>query len=115
MNQILHPRVGSHVSVAVVPLRGEDALHDLHHFGLGDVAEVVGGAREGRLLVVGAAHATSDHDVEAEVLLAIFGHNNNTSDIVRVNIQRVIAFNSDADLELPGQIPVAVQRLDGVG
>mmetsp|Transcript_13395 Transcript_13395/g.24627 ORF Transcript_13395/g.24627 Transcript_13395/m.24627 type:complete len:362 (-) Transcript_13395:987-2072(-) len=65
VHEVLHPRVGPDVPVAVVALGGEDALHELHHVVLGDEAEVVGGAGEGVLLVVGAAHASSYHYVEA--------------------------------------------------
>mmetsp|Transcript_3778 Transcript_3778/g.10614 ORF Transcript_3778/g.10614 Transcript_3778/m.10614 type:complete len:547 (+) Transcript_3778:151-1791(+) len=113
VHKVLHAGVGAHVAVSVIALGGDDALHDLHDVLLGDEAQVVGSAREGVFLVVGAAHAASNHDVETFQLSLVVG-DDDAADVVGVNVDGVVAWDGDADLELSWQVPVTVNWFDGM-
>ena len=114
VDEVLHTGVGTDVTVAVVALTGQDGLHELHHVLLGDVAEVVGGTGKGVGLVVGAAHTTSDHDVESLELAGLVA-DDDAANVVGVDVERVVTGDGNANLQLAGEVAIAVERLDGIG
>ena len=109
VHQVLHAGVGTNVSVSVVALGGEDRLEALHDVLLRDESHVVGSTSKGRLLVVGSSHSTTDHDVETQKFVVVI-HDDNATDIVRVDVQRVVARNGNSDLKLAGEVSVSVER-----
>ena len=75
-------------------------------------------AAEHRVRVVGpgVAHAhpaAGEHDEAGQLAGETFAQGRDDADVVRVDVDAVVARPGDADLELARQVGVAVQRLDG--
>mmetsp|Transcript_15821 Transcript_15821/g.34242 ORF Transcript_15821/g.34242 Transcript_15821/m.34242 type:complete len:293 (-) Transcript_15821:635-1513(-) len=113
VHQVLHACIGPDITVAMITLRCQNGLQYLRDILLGDEAHVIGRTGKGVLLVMGTTHASADHDIES-LELAGFIANYNTANVIGVNVQRVVAGNRHANLELSWQILRAVNRLDGI-
>mmetsp|Transcript_9486 Transcript_9486/g.15615 ORF Transcript_9486/g.15615 Transcript_9486/m.15615 type:complete len:485 (+) Transcript_9486:861-2315(+) len=114
VHQVLHARVLANLPVAVVPLRSDDALAELHHVLLGDEAQVFGGLGEGGFLVVRSAHTPTHHHIEAQQLLRGVVHDRHQPDVVDVDVDGVISRHGDGNLKLLGQVALSVERLHRV-
>mmetsp|Transcript_85800 Transcript_85800/g.228707 ORF Transcript_85800/g.228707 Transcript_85800/m.228707 type:complete len:413 (-) Transcript_85800:72-1310(-) len=90
---------------------GEDGLEHLVDVLLGHEAQVVRHAREGRVLVVGAAHAAAHQHVVALERLAVILEDYHQADVVDVDVHRVVARHRHRHLELLGEIGAAVEGL----
>mmetsp|Transcript_10556 Transcript_10556/g.35812 ORF Transcript_10556/g.35812 Transcript_10556/m.35812 type:complete len:719 (+) Transcript_10556:590-2746(+) len=111
VHEVLHARVGAHLSVAVVPLHGEDGLGEVQGPLRGHEAELVRHARKRGLLVVRAAHATAHVHVEALERAAVGLHDHHEAQVVGVEVQRVVPGHGDGDLELAREVGGPVERL----
>mmetsp|Transcript_33213 Transcript_33213/g.77637 ORF Transcript_33213/g.77637 Transcript_33213/m.77637 type:complete len:488 (+) Transcript_33213:497-1960(+) len=114
VHQILEPRVGTHLAVAVVALHGEDGLHRLKEDLLAHIPEVRRSTSERRLVLVRAPHAAAHDDVEAGECLAVGLHDDDTPDVVDVQVDAVVAGHGEGDLELLWQVRAPVDGLDRV-
>mmetsp|Transcript_18303 Transcript_18303/g.57001 ORF Transcript_18303/g.57001 Transcript_18303/m.57001 type:complete len:498 (+) Transcript_18303:86-1579(+) len=111
VHEVLHPRVGAHLAVAVVALRGEDGLPQLERVARGHEAERLGDARKGARLVVRAAHTATYVRVEPLERLAVRLEQHDEPQVVGEHVDRVVAGHGHANLELARQVRRAVQRL----
>ena len=98
MDQVFHASVGAHLAVAVVSLGSQDGLAQLHYILCVNEAQVVSDTREGSVLHVGATHAAAHHHVEAEQLARVISDHNKTH-VVGVDVEGVVAGDSDSKLE----------------
>mmetsp|Transcript_17947 Transcript_17947/g.40146 ORF Transcript_17947/g.40146 Transcript_17947/m.40146 type:complete len:303 (+) Transcript_17947:1443-2351(+) len=114
VNEVLQTGGGADLAVTVVALHRQDSLHGLKEVLLLDESQVIRRARERRLLAVGASHAAANDDVETFQGLPIGLHDNHTADVVDVEVDAVVARDSECDLELLGKVGTAVQRLNRV-
>mmetsp|Transcript_924 Transcript_924/g.2540 ORF Transcript_924/g.2540 Transcript_924/m.2540 type:complete len:207 (-) Transcript_924:686-1306(-) len=107
--KILHARVRAVLAIAVVALCGNNCLDELENFGLLHVSEMITDARKRAFLVVRAAHAAADNDVEANQLARAL-RNSHEPNVLRVDVDRVITRYRDADFELSRKVGLAVDR-----
>ena len=113
VQQILHPRMAALLAIAVVALQGDDRLQQLEDVLVGHVAEGIGHAGEGLLLVVGAAHAT------AHIHVAALGPplgvtEQHQAHVLGEQVHRVVTRHRHRHLELAGHVGGAVKRLGGI-
>ena len=115
LERVLEPGPMAVVAIAEVALRGDDRLDDV-----GEILRWHPGDRpaEHRVRVVGpgVAHphpAAGEHDEAGQLAGETLTQGGNDADVVRVDVDAVVARPGDADLELARQIGVAVQRLHG--
>ena len=113
VDQVLHTGISTDITVAVITLGCQDGLGDLHNVFLRNVSQVVSGTSEGALLVVCAAQTTTDHQVETLEFSSVVGDDDNTN-VVGVDVERVVSWNSHTNLELARQVAITVERLNGV-
>mmetsp|Transcript_33214 Transcript_33214/g.77644 ORF Transcript_33214/g.77644 Transcript_33214/m.77644 type:complete len:277 (+) Transcript_33214:967-1797(+) len=114
VHEVLETRRRSHLAIAMIALSRDDGLHRLKEIVFLDKTEVVGRAREGRLLPVRTAHAAAHDDVEAGECLAVGLHDDDTPDVVDVQVDAVVAGHGEGDLELLWQVRAPVDGLDRV-
>ena len=113
LERVLEPGPMAVVAVAEVALGGDDRLDD--------VGQVVGRhprdrAAEHRVRVVGpgVAHAhpaAGEHDEAGQLAGESLAQGRDDADVVRMDVDAVVARPGDADLELARQVGVAVERL----
>ena len=103
------------VAIAEVALRGDDRLDDV-----GQILRRHPGDRaaEHRIRVVGpgVAHAhpaAGEHDEPGQLAGETLTQGRDDADVVGMDVDAVVAWPGDADLELARQVGVAVQRLHG--
>mmetsp|Transcript_8221 Transcript_8221/g.17135 ORF Transcript_8221/g.17135 Transcript_8221/m.17135 type:complete len:287 (-) Transcript_8221:482-1342(-) len=113
MDQILHARIGPHLTIAVIPLGGNNGLHEFHGILQGDKTQMIGRAGKGIGLVMGTTHTPTDHDIESFHLSIGIGHHD-TSNIIGVNVQGIITHDRDTDFELAGQVSIGINGFDGI-
>mmetsp|Transcript_113774 Transcript_113774/g.328533 ORF Transcript_113774/g.328533 Transcript_113774/m.328533 type:complete len:382 (+) Transcript_113774:301-1446(+) len=113
VDQILHTSVGTNITVSVITLGSDNRLHEFHDVFLGDKSHVIGRTSKGIFLVVSAAHTTSDHDIETFQFTSLVG-NDDATNIVGVNVQRVVSRDGNTNLELARQVTITVDRFDRV-
>ena len=113
VDQILHPGMAPLLPVTVVALQGQDRLHQIQQVFAGYVAEGVGRAGEGFLLVVGAAHATAHVDVAA-LGSALGIAEQHQADVLGEQVDRVVPGNGDGHFEFARQIGGPIERFAAV-
>ena len=114
--QVLETGTRTVVAVAVVALGGHDRLDDVD-----DIARRYprDGLRQQGIGVVGTAvahahPAAREHDEAGEFAGRPLRQRRHDPDVVGVDVDAVVAGPGDRDLELPGQVGSAVDRLDVV-
>mmetsp|Transcript_5738 Transcript_5738/g.10877 ORF Transcript_5738/g.10877 Transcript_5738/m.10877 type:complete len:217 (-) Transcript_5738:840-1490(-) len=114
VNQILHSGIGTNITVSMVTLTGKNTLHQFHHILFWYIPKVISNTRKSTFLIVSSSHSTSHHYVETLQLPLIIG-NDNTSNIIGVDINRIISWDSHTNLELTRQIPISIKRFHRIG
>ena len=110
VKQVLHAGVLANLPIPVVALKREDRLAHVEDVGSLHIAERVCGSRERLLLVMGSSHTATDVDVASPQRSGRVCEHHKT-DVLGQQVHGVISRNRDSNLELSGQIGVAVQRL----
>ena len=98
MDQIFHPRVGSVLAIAVVPLQGHDRLDQRQDLRCRHIPQGFGQTGEGALLVVSATHAATHIDIAAAGPTGWIGEQHQ-SNVLGEQIDGVIARHGHRDLE----------------
>mmetsp|Transcript_17701 Transcript_17701/g.38240 ORF Transcript_17701/g.38240 Transcript_17701/m.38240 type:complete len:221 (-) Transcript_17701:330-992(-) len=109
VHQILHTGIGTNITVAVITLSSHNSLHHLHDVLLRYKAHVIRSTCKRVLLVMGTPHTSTNHNIESLKFTGIVANHNYTN-IIGVNIQRVVSRNGNTNLELPGKILRSVNR-----
>lgn len=86
-------------------------LHCLKDIVLGHEAQMISGTREALFLIVGTAHTAADHHVKP-FQIAFLVCDDDQADVIRVQINRIVPWHGHRNLELAGQVAVAIQGLD---
>mmetsp|Transcript_21548 Transcript_21548/g.27869 ORF Transcript_21548/g.27869 Transcript_21548/m.27869 type:complete len:256 (+) Transcript_21548:612-1379(+) len=108
VNQVLHASIGTNFTVAVVSLSSDNRLQKFHAIFLGDKSQVISRTSKGVGLVVSTTHTSTNHNVET-FQLAVRAENNNETNIVGVDIQRVISRDSNTNFEFSRKVSITVQ------
>ena len=113
LDEVLQAGPVAVVAVAEVALRRDDGLDDVDDPIRRDPAERLGQQRVGVVLAgVGHAQAAADVDVVAgDVTGEAVGERRHQADVVGQHVDVVVARPGHGDLELAGQVDVAVDRL----
>ena len=101
------------LAIAVVPLHRRNRLHQIEHMLGGHIAQGIGRAGEGFLLVVGAAHAAAHVHIAAAQLAVGIGEGHQ-ADVLGEQVHGVVAGHRDGDLELARQVGGAIEGLVGI-
>mmetsp|Transcript_22459 Transcript_22459/g.51760 ORF Transcript_22459/g.51760 Transcript_22459/m.51760 type:complete len:227 (+) Transcript_22459:1435-2115(+) len=110
MNQVLHTGIRTNVSISMITLTRQDALHDFHDIFLGNIPQVICSPRKCVGFIVRAAKATTHHDIETLELTIFVRHNHNTN-VVRVDVDGIVSWDSDTDLEFAWQVAITIEGL----
>ena len=108
VDQIFHPRMAACLAVAVVALERDDRLNQIEHMLRCHVAERIGGAGEGLLLVVGAAHTSAYVDIAAFEGSAGIGEGHQ-ADVLGQQVHGIVTGNGDSAFELARHVCGAVK------
>src|ERR1051326_4921974 len=106
---IFHAGVLAIGAVSVVALHFYDSFNNRQDLFNAHIAERSRQSWIGFFLAMRHAHATADHQRKARQLLAV--QDSHQPDILRINIDAVIAWEGNADLEFARQIGRAVDWL----
>jgi hypothetical protein len=96
--------------IIITNLGSENSLEHFREVILGDVAQGLSHTGKGGLLVVGAAHASTNHDVVALEGLAVLVHDDDKTEIVDEDVDGVVTRHSDSHLELARQVLAAAHE-----
>ncbi|BAM79555.1 hypothetical protein CYME_CMG022C [Cyanidioschyzon merolae strain 10D] len=113
MHQVLHPGVRANCTIAVVPLGSQDRFECVVQRRCRYVPQRIGSTREGLLFVMSATHAAADENI-GTFQLTLRITKNDDSNVVCVDVDRIIPGNSDTNFELARKVQLSVKRLDGI-
>mmetsp|Transcript_37691 Transcript_37691/g.42004 ORF Transcript_37691/g.42004 Transcript_37691/m.42004 type:complete len:215 (+) Transcript_37691:1271-1915(+) len=93
----------------MIPLCRQNRFQTFHNIFFGHKPHMIGGTGERRFLVVRSSHPTTDHDIKP-FQFTLLVHNDDTANIIGINIERIITGHRDTNFKLAGQIPIPIQR-----
>ena len=114
VDQILHTCIRPYVAITVITLCSHNSLQYLHNILLRYESHMIGSTGKGVLLVVRASHATPHHNIEPLEFTSSIIANNHDTNIIRVQIQRIIAWHRNTNLEFTWQVLCSIYGFDGI-